>query len=144
MYDEELYPQRPRRNAMTTAALTFGVLSLITFSIIYLSVPCAALAILFGILSRNNTMPMRSRAGIICGIIGMILSVTVTVISVRYIFSNPQSRDYLEYLLQIYTDDPDLSLEDITGELLPSQGEPDQEAPGQSPIITPDGKGNYI
>lgn len=156
MNEDEMYRPHPRRNAMMTAALVCGIASLVTVAVIYISMPLGALAILFGILSRTESrMATRGKIGIVCGLAGLLLTITVTIGAMHHVFTDPDARSYLEYMLQIYTGDPDLELGDILPFLREPSGEaphipedryqqPDPAMPGQHPIISPEEEGGFI
>jgi hypothetical protein len=71
-------PAMARRpgNGMAIAALVLGVVSLALFCVVYVSLPCAILAIVFGIMARGKARAGASgggmaTAGLICGVIGI-------------------------------------------------------------------------
>lgn len=126
MFHNDMYGYVPRRNPLATASMVLGILSLCTCFIFYLSLPFGALAILLAILSRiERNMSGKGKAGIICGLCGIIVSIAVTVSSVYFVLTDATARSYLEYYLQIYTGDSELSLEEEFGNLFPfiSEGE---------------------
>ena len=55
--------------------MVLGIIALVLFWIFYLSVPCAILAIIFGILSIKSSRKGMSIAGITTGAIGFVLMV---------------------------------------------------------------------
>ncbi len=122
-YDDEYNWERRSvrgRNPMATAAVTLGILSIVSCSAFYIALPCGALAIICAILSRDNRpMISKSKAGIICGIVGMIASLIVTVFSFRYILFTEEGRAYLEYYYQMYTGDLDFDIDEALGWLFP-------------------------
>lgn len=112
MDTEYEYPRAHSRNPMGTAAIVLGILSLISCLFFYFSVPCGALAVLCAILSRGrNPMPGKSRAGLVCGICGLSMSLILTVSSVWTMLTNAQMRAYLEYYIQYYLGEPSFDLE---------------------------------
>ncbi|MCC8046413.1 MAG: hypothetical protein LIP12_13120 [Clostridiales bacterium] len=120
--DEYMYENAPHRNKnpMSTAALTLGILSITCCSIIYISLPFGAIAVICAILSRGNgQMPGRSKAGIICGIAGLIATVVVTVSSFYYVLTTEEGRNYLQYYYRVYSGDYDFDLDDALGEMFP-------------------------
>lgn len=120
--DEYMYENAPHRNKnpMSTAALTLGILSITCCSIIYVSLPFAAIAMICAVLSRGNgRMPGKSKAGIICGIVGLIATVAVTVSSLYYVLTTDEGRDYLQYYYRIYSGDYDFDLDEALEEMFP-------------------------
>ncbi|MCD8348365.1 MAG: hypothetical protein LUD16_10580 [Lachnospiraceae bacterium] len=120
--DEYTYESRPghKRGPMATAAIVLGVLSITLSSIIYVALPCGAIAVICAILSRDrNSMPGRSKAGMICGIIGMVATTVITVSAFRYVLTTDEGRSYLEYYYRIYTGDYDFELDETLEELFP-------------------------
>lgn len=110
-YDYE-YGSRITRNPMATAAIVLGIISVLACLFFYISLPCGALAILCAILSRGrNPMPGRSKAGFICGIWGILLSISLVISSVWMMLTRPDMRAYLEYYMQYYLGDPEFDLE---------------------------------
>lgn len=108
------------RNPMATAAVILGVISLITCLFFYISVPCGAMAALLAILSRGrNPMPGKSKAGLICGIIGLCFSIMITLSSVWMVLTNTQARAYLESYLQYYLGDTEFDLDSELENMFP-------------------------
>lgn len=100
------------RNPMATGAVVLGVISLFTCLIFYISIPCGALAVLLAILSRGeNKLPGKSKTGIVCGAIGMCLSLGITLASVWTVLTNAQLRAYMERYLQYYLGDSSFDLD---------------------------------
>jgi hypothetical protein len=71
-------PAMARRpgNGMAVAALVLGIVSLALFCIVYVSLPCAVLAIIFGVIGRRKaregaTGGGMATAGLACGVIGI-------------------------------------------------------------------------
>ena len=63
------------RKGFAVASMVLGIIALVLFWIFYLSVPCAILAIIFGILSIKSSRKGMSIAGITTGAIGFVLTV---------------------------------------------------------------------
>jgi hypothetical protein len=75
-------PAMARRpgNGMAIAALVLGIVSLALFCVLYVSLPCGILAIVFGIVGRSRARAGASgggmaTAGLVCGVIGVALFV---------------------------------------------------------------------
>ncbi|MCD8021870.1 MAG: hypothetical protein LUF30_02405 [Lachnospiraceae bacterium] len=120
--DEYTYESRPPRgrNAMATAALALGILSLVLCSFIYAALPCGAMAIICAILSRGKgKMYGRSKAGLIFGIAGIIATIVVTVSAFVYVLTTDSGRSYLEYYYRIYSGDLDFDLDEALEEYFP-------------------------
>lgn len=157
MYEENNseYQTQPRKNPMATAALVFGILSLVTCFIIYLSLPFGALAVIFALLSRTER-PIRKKArrGLICGICGMIATVVLTVSAFYTVLTDSSMRSFLEYYLRVYTGDYNFDLDDTLEALFPFLNEldtpsfelPDSEenTADESPVISPKGAETFL
>lgn len=65
------------RKGLAIAAMVLGIVSLVLFCIWYISIPCAILAIIFGILSLKSTKRGMAIAGITTGAIGFVLMVVL-------------------------------------------------------------------
>lgn len=63
------------RKGFAVASMVLGIIALVLFWIFYFSVPCAILAIIFGILSIKSSRKGMSIAGITTGAIGFVLMV---------------------------------------------------------------------
>jgi len=117
-YTYENIPQR-RKNPMSTAALALGILSITCCSVFYVALPFGAIAIICAILSRGKgQMPGKSRAGIICGSVGLIATVIITVSSVYFVLTTENGRNYLQYY-RIYSGDYDFDLDETLEEMFP-------------------------
>ena len=88
---------------MESAALILGIISVVTCLILYISIPCGALAIMFAFLSRggNYKMSEKAIAGLWVGIAGIILTfITLVMIQAALTstkpskVSKPSSVDY--------------------------------------------------
>ena len=78
--------QAPQRNYMdkrstglATASIALGIVSIVTFCCLYAALPCGALAIILGLLSRGGEMTFSTtgKIGIVLGIIGLVLYCTL-------------------------------------------------------------------
>ena len=72
--------QKP--NYMETTALVLAVLSIVTCSCCYLSLPCAGIAIVLALLSRGGEMKLGSKAklAIVLGIAGLLITVVFYIV----------------------------------------------------------------
>lgn len=70
---------------MEIAAMTLGIISIVSCTCLYLAIPCGALAIILASLSRGGQIRYGAKAqvGLILGIIGIVL--TAVIISI-YLF----------------------------------------------------------
>lgn len=105
-----------RPNSMARASLSLGIFSVIFSSLFYIALPCGALAILCALLSRTapgRPMAKRCRAAVVSGVIGITVSLVITGVAVHTTLTDPQLRAYLEYVLQAYTGDSSLQIEDV-------------------------------
>ena len=96
-------PYQP--NGFASAALTLGILSLTLCCCCYVSIPLAALGILFAILSKGKEPHMQGRAktGIVLSTIGLGLTILLTCVSLLVLMNNTGSRkqvkEYMEYYM---------------------------------------------
>ena len=67
-------------------------------------------------------MSGKGKAGIICGLLGMILTVTVTVFSVYFVLTNDTARMYLNQYFKYYTGDQEADIEETLDDLFSSFG----------------------
>ncbi len=137
MYDyDDYYGSYPgkKKSRMATAAMVLGIIAIFTSSAFYIALPCGALAIICAILARtNHPMTSRCKAGIICGAVGIVISVIVTVYAMFSLFSTESGRDYLENIYRSYTGDSDFELEEIFPFLGGSDEEEEQEEEEEQP-----------
>ena len=145
MFHDDMYGHVPqKRKPLATASLITGILSIILCSVIYLALPLGALAVIFAVLSHTEyKMPGKSRTGLICGLVGMIATIVVTVSAFYFVLTDSTARSYLDALMQMYTGDADFSLEEeidnlmeqfnSTGEFLPIHPENDHVFPNELP-----------
>lgn len=122
MYDQDdMYGEFRQRNPMASASIALGIASLLSCPTFYIAFPCGALAIICAILSRGKfRLSGKGKAGIICGIIGMILSAVITVTAVRTVLTNPLMKARLEQTLQLYLGDSSFDLDEALNNLLPA------------------------
>lgn len=94
----------PRRsNGLSTASLVLGIIALLSSSILYIAVPCGALAILFALLSRGNgKMAGKCKTGIVMGIIGALSSIIMTVGAFYLLLTNSDMQRDFEYMFNLY------------------------------------------
>ena len=125
------YDQRPgsrRSNGLATASLVLGIFSLMSSTILYVAVPCGALAILFALLSRGNgKMHGKCKAAIALGIAGGVSSIIMTVGAFYMLMTNSEMRREFEYLFDLYADELGLDYDfDDLEEMFGIDGDKDQ------------------
>ena len=117
MYPDENDPERwrpaHRSHAMEMAAFLFAVFSMLGCMIVYIAVPCGALAILFAFLSRGKTRKLKGQArfAAILGAAGMISSVLITAYLFYQIYTNPSLRAQVRYFFNQYAKQSGLELD---------------------------------
>lgn len=142
MFHDDMYGHVPnKRKPLATAALVLGILSIILSFIIYLALPLGAMSIIFAILSHTEyKMAKKSRIGLVCGICGIFASVLITVSAFRYVLTDPDMRTYLEYYIQMYTEElygaTDIASDDVSDSAPVPQDElPQDEVPQEGGIF---------
>ncbi len=71
-------PEKDRKG-LAIAAMVLGIVALVLFCIWYISIPCAILSIIFGILSLKSSKRGMAIAGISTGAVGVILTIILYV-----------------------------------------------------------------
>lgn len=76
-FNHNYYAPQSVVNPYEKAAFILGIASILTCSIIYVSFPAGAIAIIFAILSKGGNMKFSSKArlGVLLGVIGLILTI---------------------------------------------------------------------
>ncbi len=159
-HGEPTYTEAPRkrRNPMATAAIVLGIVSIAFCSVFYIAIPCGAIAIICALLSRNrHPMAGRSKAAIVCGIAGLVLSVGITASALYYVIGTEEGRSFLQYYYEYYSGDSSFDVDEALDELLPflpgsSDGSSsDEEAQPKEAVPAPDqpddfysGEGGFI
>ena len=64
---------------LSVASMILGIVSVVLFCFWYLSIPCAILAIIFGVIGKKKGGKGMAKAGLILGIIAIILVILVIV-----------------------------------------------------------------
>lgn len=67
------------RKGFCIASLVLGIIALVFFCVWYVSIPCAILAIIFGVLGIKSTGKGMAIAGLITGSIGLVVSILIIV-----------------------------------------------------------------
>ncbi|NLL77333.1 MAG: hypothetical protein GX235_08810 [Clostridiales bacterium] len=116
-------PARQPGNGLASAAMFLGITSIVTaiMMTIYFPFIFGSLAILFALLSKGRAAKFMkyARTGIVCGIIGITINLTILISSFVFIMSNPEiltqtARRYDKMYEQVYG----ISSEDIFGDSL--------------------------
>ncbi len=91
--------QHPKKG-MCIASLVLGIISLALFCAWYLSIPCAILAIIFSILATKAGKNGMATAGLVMGIIGLILGVIIAILVLASIgsFSQEFGKGFMDAL----------------------------------------------
>lgn len=71
-------PEKDRKG-LAIASMVLGIVSLVLFCIWYISIPCAILALVFGIISLKSSKKGMAIAGISTGAVGFILMILLYV-----------------------------------------------------------------
>lgn len=115
-YEQNNPYQKPvrdkRSNAMATAAIILGTISLAMCSCLYLSIVCGGMAILFALLSKGGetTMSQSAKIGLILGCVGLAATVvmyTITFVTIIHTYGS------LEEYLRVYLKDYGMTLEEL-------------------------------
>lgn len=69
------------RKGFCVASMILGIIALVLFCLFYISIPCAILAIIFGILGLKSTGKGMAVAGLVTGSIGLIVTIAIIVIA---------------------------------------------------------------
>lgn len=86
-----------RANSFMLFSLLFGIAAIVTSSLIVTSFLFGGLAILFALLSRGSSDKVTGTAlgGLVTGICGICLAITICVSAIYLIFTNPDYRKLL-------------------------------------------------
>ena len=97
-------PAPPMANeAFRTASLVFMIVAVFTVRMFFISIPMAALSVIFNVLSKGNLPPARRhRYVLIINLCIMIASAGITVYSFYTVMNNPQYRRQLEAIINYY------------------------------------------
>ena len=115
MYGNSYYPQ-PRTNKMAIMAMIFGIISIASCWLFYISIPMGAMAAIFASLSRNESYSYskKARTGMILGLVGIVVSAIVTSILLTILLREFGS---LEGIMREYCRIMELDFETIYGPL---------------------------
>ncbi len=77
---EEVANGQPQESkGLSVASMILGIVSVVLFCFWYLSIPCAILAIIFGVMGKKKGGKGMAKAGLILGIIAIVLVILVIV-----------------------------------------------------------------
>lgn len=103
------YMKTSSRNNMGTAAMILSLIAMITIQVFFISIPCAAVAIILALLSKGKGRLMpKARAALITGVTAAVLSASITGYAVYYVMHDPAMRAQIENMYDYYLD-PDAS-----------------------------------
>ena len=72
------------RKGFCIASMVLGIIALVLFCVWYLSIPCAILAVIFGILGIKSKGKGMAIAGLVTGSIGLVVSVLIIIFLVIF------------------------------------------------------------
>ena len=115
MYGNSYYSQ-PKANKMAIMAMIFGIISIASCYVCYISIPLGAMAAIFASLSRNQSYSYskKARTGMILGLVGIVVSAIVTSIFLTILLREFGS---LEGILREYCRIMGLDFETLYGPL---------------------------
>lgn len=119
MYTNYEFPDTGRSSErMQIAAMALGILSVASCTCLYLSIPCGALAVILGVLSRGGQMRFGSKAqiGIFLGLVGLCLTILLFMGSFLYAL---QEYGSIEGILKAYAEMNGLDYEKMMQQLYP-------------------------
>lgn len=131
----------------SAAAMILAIISLFTCMFIFISVPLAAAAIIFALLSRGCVRRSRqARSATHFAIAAMIISVIITGYSFYTVMTNPYYRMQFEQILRYYMNQYETVTEDVTDPYGTYYGGTQNDLPAPEngqPEAMPEG-GDYI
>lgn len=71
---------KKEKKGFCIASMVLGIVALVFFCIWYISIPCAILAIIFGILGIKTPTKGMAIAGLVTGSIGLVISIAIIVL----------------------------------------------------------------
>ncbi len=96
--------QTPKNESkgLAVASMVLGIISLLMWCVMYISIPCAILAIIFGAVARKKAGRGMAIAGLVLGIISFVIMVITIVLGVSIFSSIFSSPDKWENFLDKY------------------------------------------
>lgn len=103
---------------MEIASLILGIISITSCLCLYLSIPCGALAVILGVLSRGGQMQFGSKAqiGIILGAIGLVFTIAIYASAFAFAIHEYGS---IENFLKAYSEMSGMDYEELMHQLYP-------------------------
>lgn len=102
-----------KRSAMVAASFMLAIISIATFQIFFISLPCASISIILALISRGDgPLLPRARAALICAAVAAVLTTSVTVFSVYTVMHDPELRAQVEQIYNYYMDPEAVSPEE--------------------------------
>lgn len=74
-------PAVPDRKGMAVASLVLGIISVVLFCVWYLSLPCAVVGLILGILSLKSSGRGMAIAGLVLSIIALAIAVVMIILA---------------------------------------------------------------
>lgn len=93
------------RTTMVAASFILALISIITFQIFFISLPCASVSIILALISRGDgPMLPRAKIALACAAAGAVLTTSITLTSVYAVMHDPSFRRQVEQIYEYYTD----------------------------------------
>lgn len=73
MEEEQNNVQQPESKGLSIASMVLGIVSVVLFCVVYVSIPCGILAIILGFVGKGKGAKGMAIAGIVLGIIAIAL-----------------------------------------------------------------------
>ena len=89
------------KKGLSIASMVLGIVSLALWCFWYLAIPCAILAIIFGIIGRKKGGKGMATAGLVLGIISLVILIIIMAVGVTAI-SGLNSVDWNTYTTTAY------------------------------------------
>ncbi len=78
---------QPESKGLSIASMVLGIVSLVFFCVWYIAIPCAILAIIFGIIGSKRGAKKMAKAGLIMGIVSVSIFVLVWILALMGVAS---------------------------------------------------------
>jgi len=90
-----------------------AIISIATFQIFFISLPCASISIILALISRGDgPLLPRAKAALICASAAAVLTTSVTAVSVYTVMHDPALRAQVEQIYDYYTNPEEVSPEE--------------------------------
>lgn len=98
---EKTYVEKPKevqknKNGFCIASMVLGIIALVLCCVFYISIPCAIVAIVFGVIGLKAEKKGMAIAGVITGSIGIVLAIAFVIF--MFVFSFGMLGEYRDYL----------------------------------------------